>query len=151
MSWVKNHQTNPDVFVSKFCSNSVKNPKIIYHSILRSKSLHPIHIENSTVSFEGWIRINFTSMLSEWIVKRRPNNMLYITVEYQNEKGQLEYPSVDANYLLSYWDSDHQPFITAYFQTEDDPESEHGLTLKRNKVKISTNTILSEFDKDVIK
>lgn len=45
--------------------------------------------------------------------------MLYITIEYQNEMGQFEASSIDANYLLSYWDSEHQPFITAYFKNED--------------------------------
>lgn len=99
-----------------------------------TKEFNPIHIENTTVGFEGWLRINFTSMLTEWIINKRPNNMLYIKIEYQNEKGQLDFPSVDVNYLLSYWDSEHQPFITAYFRNEESYAAENVLTLKHPNV-----------------
>lgn len=81
--------------------------------------MRPIHTVNTTVGFEGWIRINFTSVLADWIVEMRLNNLLQISIEYENEYGQRDIPSVDLNYLLSYWDSDRQPFITAYFKNED--------------------------------
>lgn len=79
------------------------------------KKLHPIRIANTTVDYEGWIQFNITTMLREWIVNKRPNNMLDITIECQNAKHQMETPSIDANYLLSLWDTEHQPFVTAYF------------------------------------
>lgn len=97
----------------KIAIKSVKNLHF------RAQVLRPIHTVNTTVGSEDWIRINFTSTLSEWIVNRRSNNLLYISIEYENEYGQRDVPSVDANYLLSYWDSDHQPFITAYFRNTD--------------------------------
>lgn len=83
------------------------------------KKLHPIHIENTTVNYEGWIQINFTTILREWIVNKRPNNMLDITIQCQNAKHQMETPSIDANYLLSLWDTQRQPFITAYFRNDE--------------------------------
>lgn len=83
------------------------------------KRMHPVHIENTTVSFEGWIQLNFTTILSEWIQKKRPNNMLDITIQCENARHQLETPSIDADYLLSLWDSQRQPFITAYFKNDD--------------------------------
>lgn len=81
--------------------------------------MHPVHVENTTVSFEGWIQLNFTTILSEWIQKKRPNNMLDITIQCENARHQLETPSIDADYLLSLWDSQRQPFITAYFKNDD--------------------------------
>lgn len=95
----------------------------------RIKKLRPIFTANSTVSFEGWIQVNVTSLLSEWIVNKRPNNMLYISIEYANENGQFDTPSVDVNYLLNYWDSEHQPFITAYFKSNE--SKGHTLPLKQ--------------------
>lgn len=84
----------------------------------RIKALRSIHVTNTTGSFEGWIRVNFTEMLDNWVKKTRPNNLLYITIAYENGDGVLETSSVDTNYLLSFWDDEHQPFVTAYFTNE---------------------------------
>lgn len=80
--------------------------------------MRPIHITNSTVDYEGWIRINVTSMLNDWLIKSWSNNLLIITVDYENDNGQWEVSSVDTNYLLSFWDDEYQPFVTAYFKNE---------------------------------
>lgn len=100
--------------------------------IFSKKELHPIHIENTTVNYEGWIQFNFTKTISTWIKLKRPNNMLYITIQCENRQHQMETPSIDANYLLSLWDTQHQPFITAYFKNDES----HGHTiLSKHKVK----------------
>lgn len=39
-------------------------------------------------------------------------------MDYQNDNGIFEKTSVDINYLLSFWDDEHQPFVTAYFNNE---------------------------------
>lgn len=83
--------------------------------------MHAIQTANTTVGFEGWIQINFTSMVSEWLAKKWSNNVLYITIEYggENDVQQIHASNVCVNYLLSYSDSEHQPFITAYFENND--------------------------------
>lgn len=100
--------------------------------MFRIKSLHPIHTTNTTVRFEGWIRVNFTKMLDYWMLKTVSNNLLYITIGYQNDQGLLESSSVDTNYLLSFWDDEHQPFVTAYFKSEDE-----GIRLSRVSQKVN--------------
>lgn len=78
----------------------------------RFKALRPIYVANTTVDYEGWIRVNFTEMLNGWLVKTRQNNLLYITIAYQNIHGILESSSVDTNYLLSFWEEERQPFVS---------------------------------------
>lgn len=99
-------------------------------------ALQPIHTANTTVGFEGWIRINFTSLLADWIANKRSNNLLYISIEYENQYGEMDVPTVDVNYLLSYWDSDHQPFVTAYFKNEDSEEFRNKNQVKQNNFNI---------------
>lgn len=82
------------------------------------KALRPIYILNTTVNYEGWIRINFTTTLNEWLIKSWSHNLLFISIDYENENGELETSSIDTNYLLSFWDDEHQPFVTAYFKSE---------------------------------
>lgn len=111
-------------------TNKLKLEKRFYDFSM--KKLHPIHIENTTINYEGWIQMNFTTILSEWIQTKRPNNMLDIKMQCQNSKHQMETPSIDVNYLLSLWDAQRQPFITAYFKND---ESHGGRTLSsKNKV-----------------
>lgn len=45
------------------------------------------------------------------------NNLLYVQMQFENEYGHLVTPIVDVNYLLSFTDDDHQPFIVAYFES----------------------------------
>lgn len=101
------------------------------------KKLHPIHIENTTVNYEGWIQLNFTTILSEWIQTKRPNNMLDITIQCENAKHEMETPSIDANYLLSLWDTQRQPFITAYFKND---ESQGNTFSFKNKVQLPSSS-----------
>lgn len=112
------------------------------------EELHPIHIENTTVNYEGWIQINFTTILREWIANKRPNNMLDITIQCQNAKHQMETPSIDANYLLSLWDTQRQPFITAYFKNDDS----HGHTdSSKHKVQLLQIIMKLIFDADILR
>lgn len=104
----------------------------------RIKELHPIHIENTTVDYEGWIQFNFTTHLSAWIINKRPNNLLYITIQCENAKHQMETPSIDVNYLLSLWDTQHQPFITAYFKND---ETQPYTFSSKHKVKIDQHDV----------
>lgn len=101
--------------------------------VFRMKEIHPIHVENTTVNYEGWIQLNFTTILTDWIRTKRPNNMLDITIQCENAKGQMETPSIDANYLLSLWDAQRQPFITAYFKND---ESNGNIFSSKNKVRL---------------
>lgn len=45
--------------------------------------------------------------------------MLYVTIEYENEMGYLDTSSISVNYLLSFSDTEHVPFITAYFENNE--------------------------------
>lgn len=102
------------------------------------KELHPIHIENTTVNYEGWIQFNITDILREWIVNKRPNNRLDIKIQCQNAKHQMETPSIDANYLLSLWDTQRQPFITAYFKND---ETHERTVSSKHKVQFASNKL----------
>lgn len=73
----------------------------------------------TTVGFEGWIQINVTTTFSDWILIKMANNLLYVKMEFENEFGHLITPIVDVNYLLSFTDGNHQPFIIAYFESAD--------------------------------
>lgn len=69
--------------------------------------------------------------------------MLYITMEYENEFGHLDTPSISVNYLLSYTD-EHLPFITAYFEnTETDGHLLRHTSLKQ--LPITDETVSDEF------
>ncbi|XP_055321702.1 protein 60A-like [Sitodiplosis mosellana] len=95
------------------------------------KELHAIQTAETTVGFEGWIQINTTSTFREWLTEKKSNNMLYITVEYENELGHLDTPSISVNYLLSYTDGERLPFITAYFENNET----NGHVLKHGSLK----------------
>lgn len=97
-----------------------------FHVYSRIKQLHTIHVESTTVDYEGWIRVNFTSVFEDWILSKRSSNLLYITIQYEDDEGHLATPSVDANYLLSYWDREHQPFITAFFKNDQSSDPKVG-------------------------
>lgn len=94
------------------------------------QELHAIQTVNTTIGFEGWIRINCSSMLSNWIEHKNPNNLVYISIQYENQNSQYEISTVDINYLLK--DENHQPFITAYFKSED--SENHALSSNRQVI-----------------
>lgn len=98
--------------------------------------MHVIQSANTTVGYEGWIQINFTTTLSDWLMKKSTNNILYITIEYENENGVMEPSYVSVNYLLSYSDNEHQPFITAYFENENG----EGHSLKHGNIRNVSST-----------
>ncbi|XP_031632690.1 protein 60A-like [Contarinia nasturtii] len=96
-----------------------------------AKELHVIQTAKTTVGFDGWIQMNFTTKLSEWITKKESSNLLYIRIEYEDEMGHWETPSISTNFLLCYSDNELQPFITAYFESEN-PD---GHVLKHSSLK----------------
>lgn len=102
--------------------------------LYRAKEMHAIQMVKTTTRYHGWIQMNFTSKLNEWITKKESNNLLYITVEYENELGNWETPNISTNKLLSYSDNEKQPFITAYFANDES----YGHVLARKPVKKMT-------------
>lgn len=87
-----------------------------FFRISRLEELYPIYIHNTTVEYEGWIRINVTEMVSDWMKPSFPTNILYFTVHNENDRGQLIKSIKDTKFVLGMESTEHQPFITAFFQ-----------------------------------
>lgn len=82
--------------------------------IFRQQSTIPIHTIDTTIGFEGWIRVNISEIAQYWITRPEPNHLLYVTIQSRDEHGGLVEAPVSAEALLSIWSKGRQPFVTAY-------------------------------------
>lgn len=96
--------------------------------VFRVHTIDPIHTIDTTMEFEGWIRVNISEIVRFSTTHPEPNHLLYVTIKDRNARGELVTTRNSNEVLLSIWDQNRRPFVTAYFKNKPIPDDDSNST-----------------------
>ncbi|XP_060654571.1 protein 60A [Drosophila nasuta] len=97
-------------------------------------SLEPLSSVNTTGDYVGWLELNVTEALHEWLINARENHGIYIGAHALNKpEREIKLDDIGLTHRRAKADDEYQPFMIGFFRGPELIKSTAHSTQKRTK------------------